>query len=270
MARLKFYFCYDGTHYHGWQRQKNTANTIQQIFEDRLSKLAGDKRVALQSSGRTDAGVHARIQVAHAHANETLLKYFETPAGGPGEAQIDQNRLHQSINAILPPDIRVLKIDRVHDDFHAQRDVVKKTYLYFINPNGVQWPELRDYAWHLKFPLKWDAIEEATRALVGEHDFKAFCASDADVATTVRTIHEARWGTAVWNGMMGPTRLRVLRLTGNGFLKNMVRSITGTLTMIGNGKADPGLTKRLLDKPDRAQAGPTAPPHGLWLWDILY
>lgn len=270
MARLKFYFCYDGTHYNGWQRQKNTPNTIQQVMEDRLSKLAGDKRISLQASGRTDAGVHARVQVAHAMANETLLKYLRTPAGGPGSVQIDQNRLQQSLNALLPPDIRVLRIDEADADFHAQRDVVKKTYVYFINPNPVQWPELRDHAWHLKFPLKWDAVEEATRALVGEHDFKAFCAADADTSTTIRTIHEARWGTVNWQGMMGPTPLRVLRLTGSGFLKHMVRSIAGTLTFIGNGKAGPELVSQLLARPDRSEAGPTAPAHGLWLWDILY
>src|SRR5437763_1122324 len=107
MARLKFYFCYDGTHFNGLQRQKNTPHTIQEIFENKLSKLAGDSRISIMCSGRTDAGVHARIQVAHATVNDTLLKYFGTPAGGPA---VDQNRLQQSLNSLLPHDIRVLRI----------------------------------------------------------------------------------------------------------------------------------------------------------------
>ena len=270
MVRLKFYFSYEGTHYNGWQRQKNTANTIQQIFEDKLSRLAGDKRVNLVASGRTDAGVHARVQVGHADANETLLKLLSQPAGAPNQTYVEQNRLQQSLNSMLPPDIRVLKIEQVGTGFHAQRDVEKKTYLYFINPNPVQWPELRDHAWHLKFPLNWAAMEQATKALIGEHDFKAFCAADADTSTTIRTLFEAEWGDFTWRGMSAPTELRVLRLTGNGFLKNMVRSIVGTLTMIGNGKAESDLVPELLARPNRQAAGPTAPPHGLWLWDILY
>jgi tRNA pseudouridine38-40 synthase len=252
--RLKICISYDGTHFHGWQRQKNTPNTIQEIFETRLSQIA-NTRVTAVASGRTDAGVHARVQVLHAEVPETAPEL---------------DRLRHGLNSLLPPDIRVLLIEKAGADFHAQRDAVRKTYLYFIDPHTVQAPELRDYAWHLRLPLDWRAMEEATGALVGEHDFKAFCAADSTANTTVRTIFEARWGVHEWRGVGHTYPLRVLRLTGSGFLKNMVRSIAGTLVHIGGGKSGPELIRNALTSRDRKAAGPTAPPHGLWLWDVLY
>lgn len=263
MARLKLYFTYDGTHFHGWQRQKNTPHTIQEVLEGKLAMIA-NSRVTLMASGRTDAGVHARIQVAHADVPDTLLRLTVREAGW------DDSRLKQSLNSMLPPDIRVLLIERAGDEFHALRDVEKKTYVYLIDSGPVQWPELRDYAWHLRLPLDWDAMEKATAALPGEHDFKAFAAADASTNTTIRTLFEARWGTVRWGGIGMHADLRALRVTGTGFLKNMVRSIVGTLVHIGNRKAGPDLVPRLLASRDRKQAGPTAPARGLWLWDIRY
>lgn len=264
MPRLKIYLTYDGTSYNGWQRQKNTATTIQEILENKLSRIA-NTRVSVMSSGRTDAGVHARIQVAHATVPEAVLKLLEHSSPVPGES-----RLKQGLNSLLPPDIRILRIEHVADEFHALRDVTRKTYLYFIDPSPVQMPELRRYAWNLRLPLDWNAMEQATAPLVGRHDFKAFCGAGSDVKTTVRTLYEATWGTMAWHGVSHSTELRVLRLTGSGFLRNMVRSVAGTLVHIGNGKAKPGLVAGLLETGDRKLAGPTAPPHGLWLWDILY
>jgi tRNA pseudouridine38-40 synthase len=254
MARLKLYFSYDGTYYSGLQRQANTSNTIQEILETKLSMIS-NTRVSLMASGRTDAGVHARIQVAHCNIPDNV-------AARPN--------LMKSLNSLLPPDIRMLLIETVHEGFDALRDVQKKTYVYFIDPNPIQWPELRNYAWHLRLPLNWPAMEEATKDLLGDHDFKALCAADTTARSTVRTVYEARWGTVDWRGVGGCYELRALRVTGSGFLKNMVRSIAGTLVHIGNGKASSDLIRRCLESRERSMAGPSAPAHGLWLWDILY
>ncbi len=252
MVKLKLYFSYDGTHYHGWQRQANTPSTIQEIFENKLS-MVFNKRLSVHASGRTDAGAHARIQVAHVEVD--LKQSLE--------------QLTSSLNKLLPPDIRVLKIEEVSSEFHAQLGVLKKTYLYCIDPSPIQWPVLRDYAWNLKFPLDWDAITVATHYLCGEHDFRAFCSVDHSAKTTIRTLFEAYWGEMECNGLF-EAKLKVFRITGNGFLKQMVRGIVGTLVYIGQGKAQPELLKQLIKTGDRKFCGPTAPARGLWLWDILY
>jgi tRNA pseudouridine38-40 synthase len=260
MAKIKLYFSYDGTHYHGWQKQNNTPHTIQEVLNNKLSMVA-NARVATLASGRTDAGVHARVQVAHAIVPDTLIERLIVPDG---------TRLKQSLNSLLPPDIRILLIEQVPESFNALADTLKKTYLYFIDPSSVQWPQLRDYAWHLRFPLNYELMDEASKVLVGRHDFKALCASDSTAKTTVRTVHEAYWDVFPWQTMGNTTELRVFRITGTGFLKGMVRCIVGSLVAIGNGKAKPDLMSRCLETCDRKEAGPTAPPHGLWLWDVLY
>jgi tRNA pseudouridine38-40 synthase len=250
--RVKFYFSYDGTAYCGWQRQKNTPDTIQEIFENNLAKVCNSKSTLI-ASGRTDTGVHAHVQVAHADVPEST----------------NCVRLQKSLNSMLPPDIRIFKIEAARANFHAQFDVKKKTYIYFIDISSVQWPLLRNYAWSLRLPLDWRAMEKAAAFLPGKHDFKAFCASGANVKTTVRTIYEARWGV-VKGSSLAPANLMALRLTASGFLKQMVRSIVGTLVLIGNRKAPPDLIEQVLISGNRKDAGPTAPPHGLWLWDVLY
>lgn len=254
--KVKLYFSYDGTPFHGWQRQANTPRTIQEEVERALSRIAGDK-VTCTASGRTDSGVHARVQVAHAVLPQARLKLVEN------------GRLVLAMNSVLPSGVRLLRAERVSPKFHAQRDVIRKTYLYFINPSPVQSPALSRYSWHLRLPLDWGAMAEATQGLEGTHDFKAFCDADASTKTSVRTIYEARWGL-VEAGPFGAGRLYALRVTGNGFLKHMVRSLVGTLVHIGNGKAGPELVGKALRTQERKLAGPTAPPQGLWLWDILY
>jgi len=253
-VRIKICFSYDGTGYNGWQRQANAASTVQEIMETKLSMIS-NARITIVASGRTDAGVHARIQVAHA----------DVPA-----AVAERPFLLKALNSLLPQRIRVFSIEKVPREFHAIRDAKKKTYLYFIDPNPVQMPTLRNQAWNLYLPLNWDAVEEATPKLLGTHDFKAFCNSGTSVKTTVRTLHEIRWGTIRWQGIGAECDLRVLRVTGSGFLRNMVRALVGTLVWIGNEKAKPDVIDQLFESKDRRRAGPTAPPHGLWLWDVLY
>ncbi len=268
-ARLKIYFTYDGTGYRGLQRQTNTDQTIQGVFETELSRLTG-KKTSLVSSGRTDAGVHARIQVAHVDVPEQFADRMLEPGKIPGDHK-RTSRLVQSLNSMLPRGIRVYKVERAHPRFHAIAEVKKKTYVYFIDPSPVQLPELRTRAWHLRLPLNWDAMFAATKDLVGTHDFNAFCAAGAEVKSTVRTIHEARWGEVRFHGFGAPeSRLMAFRITGSGFLKQMVRSIVGTLVHIGGNREKPDLVDRCLILKNRKLAGPTAPPQGLWLWDILY
>lgn len=268
MARLKLYLSYDGTKFRGWQRQKNTPHTIQEVFENKLSIIA-NSRVSLMASGRTDAGVHARVQVAHVDVPETTLRLLQ-PSPLSMITGHAETRLQQSLNSLLPPDIRLLRVEQVDADFHALKSAKKKTYVYFFNPNPVQPADLRNYTWHLKLPINWDAVEEATKYFVGRHDFKSFCAADAPAKSTVRTIYEARWGIVRRQGIGAPCDLRVLRVTGGGFLKHMVRCIAGSLIFVGQGKDSPDFIERALKATDRRAAGPTAPPHALWLWDILY
>ncbi|MBI2604575.1 MAG: tRNA pseudouridine(38-40) synthase TruA [Deltaproteobacteria bacterium] len=256
MIRLKLFFSYDGSKFNGWQRQKNTGATIQETFESRFSRIA-NTRVHVHSSGRTDTGVHARTQVAHA----------DVPAAFA--AKMPEARLTNALNSLLPPSIRVWRIERAAAGFHAQRDVRRKMYVYFIDPNPVQWPHLRAYAWHLRLPLNWAAMNAAAGHLAGRHDFRAFCASDSGVKTTVREIFEARWEEIRTAGF-SETRLMAFRIVGNGFLKQMVRGIVGTLVKIGGGRASPELIPELLKTGERSRTGVTAPAHGLWLWDIRY
>ena len=265
--RIRILFSYEGTNYHGWQRQKDTRETIQEIFENKLSQIA-NTRLNIVSSGRTDTGVHARIQVAHVDVpTEFAEKMLTRPAKHPN----GMNRLELALNGngMLPHKIRIWKVEKTAPKFHAQRDVRKKTYLYFIDTGPVQWPHLRNYAWHLRLPLDVKGMQSAALKLVGAHDFKAFCAADSSAKTTTRTLFESKVDFVDIGGF-APTRLLVCRFTGNGFLKQMVRSMVGTLAMIGNGRAKPELISELLQHGRRNEVGNTAPPHGLWLWDILY
>lgn len=253
MQHMRFVFSYDGTRYHGWQRQPN-AKTVQEVLENTLSRIS-NLRITLVSSGRTDAGVHARVQVAHAGLPEKT-------AANP--------RLMQALNSMLPPDIRVLDAQKAAPEFHALRDVEQKMYLYFISTGEVQPPALASYSWHLRLPLDWQAMDKATQYLRGTHDFKAFAAADHSAKTTRRTLFEARWVDSSAPAFGCDARLRVFRVVGSGFLKQMVRSLVGTLVWIGSGKAKPEHVRDLLQSRERTEVGPTAPPHGLWLWDILY
>lgn len=264
MPRLKISLTFDGTNYRGWQIQKNARHTLQGVLEEKLAIIA-NTRVPTFPCGRTDAGVHARVMVVQADVPESTLRLLGAGSPIPGES-----RLKQGLNRLLPRDLRVLAVEEAPPGFHALRDVHRKTYLYFIDTSPVQLPELRRYSWHLRLPMDWKAIEQATPAFAGRHDFKAFCGKGSKVKTTVRTLHEVWWGTHLWQGIAHPVELKVLRVTGSGFLKQMVRSIVGTLVHIGNGKASPEIVGQLLQTGHRPLVGPTAPAHGLWLWDVSY
>jgi tRNA pseudouridine38-40 synthase len=238
---------YDGTAYHGWQRQAN-ALTIQQVLEEAIAGLV-DHDVTLHGSGRTDAGVHALAQVAN----------FHTPC------TIPTDRLPHAINTALPRDIAVLRAEDVPEDFHARFAARGKTYRYTILCRDVR-PALDRHRMHwVRRSLDVHAMAEAAALFVGEHDFASFeteSSGDDSVRTVTRCNVEAR-------DQHGGTRVE-LTVSANGFLYNMVRAMAGTLLEVGSGKQRPEWVAELLAARDRSRAGPTAPAHGLCLVDVEY
>lgn len=214
-------------------------------MEKALRRLTGTVP-KLIAAGRTDAGVHAKGQVVN----------FTTAASIPLE------RWPAALNSCLPPDLIVWQAEAVPLSFHARFGAKRKTYQYTVSRR--RWPDpfLRRYSYHFPRPLQLAPIRTAAAYLVGEHDFKGFSAAGSTVATTVRRLDRvevAEEGEEIY-----------FTLTGNGFLYKMVRNIVGTLLLIGEGKADPLLVRKILTTGDRQVAGPTAPPHGLTLLAVEY
>ncbi len=236
---------YDGSRYHGWQRQVN-ALSIQEVVEAAVARLTG-QRAAVIASGRTDAGVHALGQVAN----------FRTQVSIPLKA------FHLGLNSLLPKDIAVLEAAEVPRDFHARKSALAKTYEYRILNRPSPSPLHRQCAWWISRPLNLAAMVEAAGALIGEHDFTAFRASGSDNKNPVRQVLAAAWGDHP-GGWLNFT------ITANGFLRGMVRSLVGTLVEVGRGKAAPTLPAELLISRARELAGPTAPPQGLYLVEVFY
>jgi tRNA pseudouridine38-40 synthase len=236
---------YDGTAYHGWQRQKN-ALTIQEVLETKLAKLTG-ARVDLIGSGRTDAGVHARGQVAN----------FRTGSAIPLKA------FHHGLNSMLPQDIAVLAATEAPPEFHARKGARHKTYEYRILNRPSPSPLSRDRAWWIARPLDLAAMARAGAVLPGEHDFSAFRASGSDNLNPVRRVLAADWRQA-------PGGRLHFTITATGFLRGMVRSLVGTMVEAGRGKIPVGALADLLGSGARHLAGPTAPPQGLYLVEVSY
>jgi len=236
---------YDGTRYHGWQRQKNAA-TIQQTLEAALERLTG-AQVAVIGSGRTDAGVHARGQVAN----------FRTASAIPLKA------FQAGLNSMLPRDLAVLAATEAPPDFHARKSARAKTYEYRILNRPNRSPLSHHYAWWLADPLDLTAMTRAAQVLPGQHDFTAFRASGSDNFNPVRRVL-----AAAWQGE--PGGWLSFTITGTGFLRGMVRSLVGTMVEVGRGKALATLLEELLQNGARHLAGPTAPPQGLYLMEVFY
>ncbi len=236
---------YDGSNYHGWQRQRGDLS-IQQVLEEALQRLTGAP-VKLIGSGRTDAGVHALGQVAS----------FRTKSAIPLKA------FHEGLNSMLPHDIAVLEAREALPEFHARKAALSKTYEYRLLNRPSRSPLHHHYGWWIAHKLDLEAMTAAALALPGEHDFSAFRASGSGNRNPVRKIFSARWQTH-------PGGWLRFTITGNGFLRGMVRSLVGTMVEIGKGKSEPALLVELLKSGERRRAGPTAPPQGLYLVEVVY
>jgi len=236
---------YDGSNYHGWQRQKN-ALAVQQVVEETLEKLYRQK-IRVIPAGRTDRGVHAKGQNIN-------FKIEDNP--------IPVNHLPLAMNSLLPPDIAVVYAEEKPLDFHARYDVKSKVYSYKILNRKYPSPLQRNYSWHIKQPLNIKKIKEAMKYFLGEHDFASFQASGSRVKNTVRTIQDMY--------LEKHEDVLILIIKGNGFLYNMVRIIVGTLVEIGLGKKEPHSISKIIEAKDRNLAGPTAPPTGLCLEHVEY
>jgi len=246
MRRVKLAVAYDGTAYAGWQLQPNAA-TVQSVMEGALARILQEP-VRLRAAGRTDAGVHAREQVVDfADAGRREL---ETVVRGG--------------NALLPPDIRVLSAEMVPEPFDARRHATEKEYRYFLYLSPVASPFLARYAWHLEAQLELDAVREGLSSLVGEHDFTSFRGQGCTAMSPVRTIRRAEVARHDIPGLWS------IDVTGEGFLRHMVRNIVGTVVDAGKGKHTPERVGEILRARDRSAAGVTAPAHGLFLWRVTY
>lgn len=233
---------YDGTGYAGWQVQPNGIS-IQQVVEGALERLLKE-RVRLHSSGRTDAGVHAAAMPASFTTTKAIpLKAFTA-----------------GLNALLPPDIAVRSALEVPDGFHPRREAVAKHYRYTLHVGQSRSPLARLYSWHLRGPLDVAAMCQAAGHFIGEHDFAAFRGAGCSAKTTVRRIDSLEIREA--------GEFLMFDVIGAGFLRNMVRSMVGTLVEIGRGKRAPESVAGLLQSQDRSDVGATAPPQGLSLVEV--
>lgn len=237
--RVRLIVAYDGTNYHGWQVQNNGI-TIESELNRCLSELLSEP-VEVIGASRTDAGVHALGNVA----------VFDTNARMPAE------KISYALNQRLPEDIRIQKSEEVPGDWHPRYCDSRKTYEYHIYRGEFALPTKRLYSLFTYHKLDVEKMQKAAEYFVGEHDFKSFCQVNAQVKSTVRTVTEVQ----VYEE--GPEV--IIRVTGNGFLYNMVRIMAGTLLEVGQGKRSPEEIPDMIAAKNREAAGPTAPAHGLML-----
>ena len=244
MRNLRLDLCYDGTRYRGWQRLPGVDNTIQGKLETTLSRILGEA-VEISGSGRTDAGVHALGQVANFHC----------------ESNMDASKILAELRRYLPEDIGIYSCRDVSPRFHARLNAREKTYVYRIWNSGMPCVFQRRYMTVIQEPLDLERMRRAASHLIGEHDFSAFCGNPKMKKSTVRDLRSIE--------IIREGQELQLRFTGNGFLYNMVRILTGTLIEVGTGQRDPDSVAALFGG-KRADAGYLAPPQGLCLQEVFY
>jgi len=245
MPNIKFTISYDGANFRGWQTQPGL-RTVQETLEAAIAAVTGEPRMRVNASGRTDSGVHAVGQVVN----------FHTESKHPAMV------LLKAINAHLPDDVVIREASEVPSEFDANRDAIRKLYRYVIHDGPVADVFLRRFACHCKWRLNVEAMRRAALPLLGTHDFHSFETEWPNRATSVRTITHLtvnRVGEYVW-----------IDVEADGFLYNMVRAIAGTLMNVGRGYWPESRVAEIITAEDRREAGPTAPPEGLFLMRVTY
>lgn len=243
--RIKLVVAYDGTDYCGWQVQPSGI-TIEEVLNRELSNLLGEE-IRVIGASRTDSGVHSLGNVA----------VFDTAT------RIPPDKICYALNQRLPEDIVVQSSCEVPEGFHPRRCYSEKTYEYRILNRRLPMPTLRRYTYFYYRPLQVEKMQQALDYLVGEHDFKSFCSVKTTVEDTVRTVLSGKVERTLEDVV-------IIRITGTGFLYNMVRIIAGTLISVGIGELEPEDMVRILEEKDRSAAGATAPPQGLTMMGIFY
>ncbi len=244
MKNIKLILQYDGSFYHGFQIQPSV-ESIQGILEKTVTDITGES-VRVYGCSRTDAGVHA----------------YRYVAGFKTETPIPSEKISVVMNNFLPHDIRVISSVEENEEFHPRFSCLSKTYRYIINTDENPEVFMRNYEWQIKKELDINAMVEASKYIVGKHDFRSFMTTGPDMETTVRTVHSLE--VKKENGKIA------IYINADGYLYNMVRIITGTLCLAGEGKISPSYVSEIIEKKDRNFAGPTAPPQGLYLYEIFY
>jgi tRNA pseudouridine38-40 synthase len=245
MQRYKCIISYDGSGFSGYQVQPNK-RTVQSVLEAVLAKMHKGELIKVIASGRTDAGVHAKRQVIH----------FDSPLS------IAENKWEMALNSMLPEDISVLSVKKASEFFHARFDATGKEYHYVLLLSSKRDPFKRKFAYQYPYKLNFEAMREASNFFLGTHDFTSFCSAKTEVEDKVRTIETIDF---ILEG-----DLLTIRFVGNGFLYNMVRILVGTLLEVGSGDRKPEDIPAILGNKDRRFAGKTAPPQGLYLWQVFY
>jgi len=248
LVRVKLILAYDGTHFHGFARQPGL-RTVQGVLEEAICRACG-LQVEVQGASRTDAGVHARRQIAHVDLDDDVFN-------------IPFERIAYALRRQLPQDVALLAATRAPEGFHARHGAKQKTYRYTFRTSAAQDVFLVRFETQVHKPLNVAAMQDAAVSLIGKHDFSSFCFARAQQDSKVRTLDAIRV-------LRTEEETVFIEVTGRSFLHNMVRIIAGTLLEVGKGRLKASDMARILAQRDRRAAGPTAPPQGLTLWDIEY
>lgn len=245
MKNYKFIVQYDGSKYNGWQRlQDNIEKSIQGKIEILLTKLLGEE-IQIIGSGRTDAGVHALMQVCNFKTNKELKKDFI-----------------KDFNKYLPEDIKVMEFCEIDDRFHSRYNAKKKIYMYRIDNSPYGNPFIRKFAYHVEKKLNVESMKEVSKIFLGEHDFTSFSNSKSKKKSSIREIYNIEFKVV--------DDVIEIYFEAEGFLYNMVRMLTGTIIGAGLGQIEGAEVEELLREKTRTKHRFTAPPHGLFLYKVEY
>ena len=262
MMNVKLIIAYDGTRYNGWQKQGNVHNTIQEKLEETISRLVGEP-IEIAGSGRTDAGVHALAQTANFKMSDRAVrKSGENCLWHEASGDSFFASFQKTLNSYLPQDIRILDVCEADERFHARLSAKGKHYSYRIDQGEVARIFDRKYVARIDTPLDLEKMKKAAGYLVGQHDYKSFCANKRMKKSTVRTVRKIEFHKS--EGQIK------IDFYGDGFLYHMIRIMVGTLVEVGRHERKPEEMETILQALDRSRAGYLAPAQGLFLEEVFY